>query len=255
MSDGTHDIDRVLSKIRKLQALSESPNANEAASAAAKIQDMLFQHNLTLADVPGEDTDSRKYIMEPYNLMQVASLDTNMVWRRQMLNSIAQFNFCRTIISHKTKARKGAVNEAVCIIGRKENIEVVEYLYEYLVSEIYRLGEIEWNTRGFISSRVPRKQYLNSFYMGCVSAVHHTLSARHKTQADATVGSTALVRQVEVELDTAVNEFFNNVTSGKRVKITDARAFNSGYEVGGSIRISDALADEAYNKANGLIPA
>lgn len=55
----------VLERIQKLIALTTSPNLNEAANAAAKVQEVLDAHNLNMSQVtaprpapPASDTDS-----------------------------------------------------------------------------------------------------------------------------------------------------------------------------------------------------
>jgi hypothetical protein len=50
----------ILNKVRKLLRLAESPNANEAALAAAKAQELIDAHNLStalLVEDGGEDVD------------------------------------------------------------------------------------------------------------------------------------------------------------------------------------------------------
>ena len=50
--------EEVLSKVRKLFELSNSPNENEAALAAAKARELLARYNLSIADLPTNDANS-----------------------------------------------------------------------------------------------------------------------------------------------------------------------------------------------------
>ncbi|MCL6753140.1 DUF2786 domain-containing protein [Nostoc sp. CCCryo 231-06] len=45
------ELEKIADKIRKLFALSQSPNEREASAAAAKAQEMLTRHNLSIASL------------------------------------------------------------------------------------------------------------------------------------------------------------------------------------------------------------
>ncbi len=75
----------VLSKIKKLLALSTSSNPNEAALAAAKAQELLMIHNLTLSQVEAQGEE--KYC-------EAFVKTGSRVWQRLLLTVIARNNFC-----------------------------------------------------------------------------------------------------------------------------------------------------------------
>ena len=54
------DHERIIEKVRKLLALSQSDNEHEAAAAAAKAQALLSEYNLSMSDVPAEETCSMR---------------------------------------------------------------------------------------------------------------------------------------------------------------------------------------------------
>jgi hypothetical protein len=77
----------VLTKIKKLLALSTSSNPNEAASAAAKAQELLMQHNLTMSQIETHGQESQYC---------EAFVNTgSRVWRRLLLTAIAQYTLSR----------------------------------------------------------------------------------------------------------------------------------------------------------------
>lgn len=236
-----HDFDKVIARIRKLDALTQSSNAGEAANAAAKVQEYLFKFNLSMDDVGVEVDDSKTYVNEPYNTFTAVAWDSLFEWRRMLIEGIARTNFCRTIIPVKHKRQQPNVN----IVGRRANIEVVEYLFEYLVREITRLAEDEWNTTGFYSVAIPKQQWRNSFYIGAASAVLKTLrEQRAHSERQAGSSGTALATRSDTEVMEALAAFYPNLSKGKAIKVKDATAYFAGREAGASIRISDALSEE-----------
>ena len=110
----------VLTKIKKLLALSTSSNPNEAASAAAKAQELLMQHNLTMSQIETHGQESQYC---------EAFVNTgSRVWRRLLLTAIAQSNFCDVVYDPRIKS--------TALIGEAHNQEVVVYLYDYLIGQL-----------------------------------------------------------------------------------------------------------------------
>ena len=75
-------MDEIVEKIRKLLALAESPNENEASLAAEKAQEMMLKHGIDIATVAMEDGVSMSVDDEIHR----TRLD---VWRRQLATVVA----------------------------------------------------------------------------------------------------------------------------------------------------------------------
>jgi hypothetical protein len=76
-----HNAIAILSKIKKLQALTTERGASpeEAASAAAKAQALLFEYNLSQADV-----DTKEHAPDPYGKVEhtlTGANRSNVTWR------------------------------------------------------------------------------------------------------------------------------------------------------------------------------
>ena len=78
----TPDLNRIVDRVKKLLALSTSANPHEAALAAAKAQELLFRHNLSMAMVEAELADGKAsaYVKDRF--------DSGgwMDWRRRFAN-------------------------------------------------------------------------------------------------------------------------------------------------------------------------
>src|SRR5215216_5589796 len=94
----------ILKRIRALLAMSRgNANEHEAAVAATKVQELLAQHNLDLADV--EKRDAKGKVIEDGDLMTSSSNP----WRRDLAFACARLYFCDYYWGHvyiKTPKRK-----------------------------------------------------------------------------------------------------------------------------------------------------
>src|SRR2546430_2376324 len=126
------DITPILTKIKKLIALSTSSNLNEAALATAKAQELLMQHNLTMRQV---DTHGKQ---SQYCGTFVKT--GSRVWRRMLILVIARNNFCETVYDREIKS--------VNLIGEPHNQEVVIYLYEYLIGQLEPMAAAAYKLSG-----------------------------------------------------------------------------------------------------------
>ena len=118
-----------------MQALTNFPNVNEAVVVAAKLQELLFSYNLTLADLKSEDKAKNTGHIKN-------SIDVGFVmghtgdWRIILVECIARVNFFRAVF-HMV---------SMTIIGERHNIIATCCLYEYLASKIVRFAKREWKT-------------------------------------------------------------------------------------------------------------
>jgi Protein of unknown function (DUF2786) len=74
-------------RIRRLRELSKSSNEHEAAAALDKANDLLVEHNLTLADVEVVDSERIKKTYEAKRRRHT--------WAREVWGAVARANFCK----------------------------------------------------------------------------------------------------------------------------------------------------------------
>ncbi len=175
----------ILDTVRKLLRLAESPNAHEAASAAAKAQSLIDQHNLSTAllaldsAAPTPDEPIEDFGKKGAPLDSRPQLDR---WRSTLAATICGANGCRVYRSGGTLA----------IVGRPSDAETVRYLYAYLVREVEQLCERDGRGCG--------RTWRNNYRLGVVDTIARKLRAERETfraeqrQLAAAAGSLALVR-------------------------------------------------------------
>lgn len=227
-----HELDQVIERIQKLLALTKSSNPHEAALAAAKAQALLFRHNLSMATVQaGLEDGASPYIADRFHI------GGGTTWRRMLLAAIARNNFCRAV------GYKGTPE--VGIVGERHNIQVVQYLYGFLVAEIRRLAERGWAERRREGEARGERAWKRSFYYGAVQMVSQRLAAQHQASAGADSASTALVALKSRELDVAYAKFFPKVNPGRRAVVRSDDGYAAGVRAARRIALNQPLDADA----------
>jgi hypothetical protein len=157
-----------LERIKKLLSLAESANEHEAALAAARAQELLDLHKLSLSEVDaelfeadnpvGEDLLSDDADVGRYKMTWVG-------WKCSLLSMVARMNGCTVIRTRAFRVRtKGdrffllpkpgwasrladkreEWKEMIVIVGRESDRQITEYLGTYLMREIERLAKVDY---------------------------------------------------------------------------------------------------------------
>lgn len=140
------DLEKVTARVRKLLALSEkNPNEAEAASAAAKAQELLVAYNLDMATVEqGGNSGKREEARQRGGMY---------LYERQLWTAVAELNFCLYFPSRKwmirrpekrvdgflVRAEKKFLGFQHRVIGRTVNTAATRAMGEYLQQTVERL--------------------------------------------------------------------------------------------------------------------
>jgi hypothetical protein len=157
-------VENIITRVQKLLRLSQAnSNAEEAASAAAKAQELIDQHNLTTAMLALDGAEPE--VDEPiYDFFKAGSpLDTQKTqqrWRGVLALHIAKMNSCRVYWS-------GA---SLALVGRPSDADTVRYLYGYLAYEVERLAATQAGMG---------RTWRNNFRLGVVDTIAEKLKAQH----------------------------------------------------------------------------
>src|SRR3954452_8062633 len=186
------EIDRIVERVRKLLALSSSQNPHEAALAAAKAQELLFRHNLSMSMVEAAlEGGNSAYVSDRF--------DSGgwMQWRLRLLSAVARNNFCRGVSYQHTRD--------VGIVGEPHNVTVVKHLYAFLVREVMRLADLGAKEQRGLDEEEARA-WKRSFYLGAVRTIAQRLAAQRQRDVGADPQAAALVVRKDQELDEAYKE-------------------------------------------------
>lgn len=157
------DMESIANKIKKLLALSQSPNEAEAIAASQKAQELLTRYNLSMADL----ADSSQENVEQHEVSTQQKSDR---WRESLIDGVAHANFCKFLT--RTTRGKGST---YLLIGRPSNCKVATLQYEYLCKTVERLANTAINETG-------EKGFRNAFRVGCAQRIRQRLKETVREQ-------------------------------------------------------------------------
>ena len=180
--------DAVLDRIRKLQRLSRSSNEHEAALAAAKMQELLFAHNLSIEAL----RDPSEYVE---TMRQVGTRP----WAQRLYSTLCHNNFCEPLHGG---------GGFMYVVGRRENAAAVNEMFAYLVGEIGRIANASYRDHKRTHARPePARDWARAFRLGAVEAIGTRLRDQRardiekvSTSAPGPEGGAAIIRRLDLEL-------------------------------------------------------
>lgn len=123
---------KIIDKIRKLLELSDptrGASIHEAANAAARAQELMFKHKVSMAEIQAKDVSPvgiEEYRLESQDGGRIAD------WQASLLHELSRVNGCQCF--HDMVTRSHAI-----LIGEELACQTVRYMYTYLESEIGRV--------------------------------------------------------------------------------------------------------------------
>ena len=248
-------LDSVLKKLRKLQNLYEGAkkinSEGEANAAAAAIQRLLIQYNLSMDEIGTDEEKSKDTVLEE----KVDGFTYKSIggeWEFRLLYVLCKWNFCKCF-------QVGGTYKRLMIFGKKENIETVKWLRSMLAECFVSFSKNRFKeyqkTVEYAMKPISMDKYQRSYLMGCAAGLDAKLkeeSDREKAK-DAEFG--AKVTALVVRNDTAVTEYIENkykVGKGKarRENFDSARDF--GFRDGKNTELHKQVSSGAKSQAQGV---
>ncbi len=172
------DHERIIEKVRKLLALSQSDNEHEAATAAAKAQELLAEYNLSLSDIPADDGRCMRATKSAARTRQ--RLED---WAYLLAGATSVAFDCRYVHFSSGKT---------VFIGVGADPEVCAWTYHYLYKTLLRMGSSY--LRSSQCRRLRARHSKNAARASYLLGVVHFVSRRLKEQREhAPITEAALV--------------------------------------------------------------
>jgi len=128
--------EKLFDKLRKLLALTTSPVEGEAHAAAHKLQELLTEHNLNVADLESRGQAKPAVREDKHDLGKAA-----FKWKLDLAEVMADHYYCFPLVDRYTKT--------VAFVGRPDNIKSLQMLYGWVIDQIKRIGSEEEGPPGF----------------------------------------------------------------------------------------------------------
>ena len=214
----------IVERIKKLLARSRSDNIHEAATAAEMAHKMMLEHKLSVEDVEGKESGITEEKLEGEKFMDV--------WRWGLLTACAWSYYTHTVRIEETMG-DGKKKIAAHIVGKKDDIKTVIYLFSYFETEIERLSE------DLIKKReLHGMTSFESYKRGAVVAIQEKLLAqRNKFQAS-NEKALVLSKKSEAEIKDYVKKEYPESYRPKMWGDTDVVAFERGFSAGRDLSTS-----------------
>lgn len=180
MSDNiSADKQRYLEKLAKLKALAEcqTGNPNEAAAAAARMARLMFEHQITQAELEGATYGevSRAEVITMRFFNEPLTKKTP-VWHMTLLAEVATHHSCVSYTYHVPNDT-GVVSYQN-IVGTRQDISNTREVYIYLVVALTKMVYLQKNSEGLRLNARER----DDFWRGAIVGVAKVLEAERAAQ-------------------------------------------------------------------------
>lgn len=241
------NLDAIQKKLRKLQKLYEGAKAinseGEAEAAAAAIQRILTQYNLTMSEI-GEEVTKDTIIEEHYKY-EYSGRTHGGNWENRLVYVICKHNFCKCF-------KNG--DKRMLVVGTKENLEMVEWLRKFLSERFLELSLKRWaeyqETLEYAIKQCTRHHFMRHYLVGAIIGLDLKLTdERNKDKQDAELGAkvTALIVRNDAAIDSYIAAKYKT-RHGRGYKTTFDSATGMGIKDGRETQLYKPIADNAHAK-------
>lgn len=239
-------IDKVMRKIAKLKKLYEGAkkinSEGEANNAAALIQKLLAEYNLTMEEVgTAEEKAANNVIHEQISGYTRKSIGG--YWEQRLTYVICRWNFCNCYIY-------GNSYKKLVIVGKKDNLEMVKWLLDMLKERFVAFSNNRYKeyVNGLAEGVKPcsKDKFQRSYLMGCAAGLDAKLKEEHerekKEEVELSTKITALVVRNNAAIDEYVEKTWGKVANGRRTTERWDAARSTGYKDGKNTNINKPIA-------------
>lgn len=223
--------EKIMSKIKKLLALSNSPSEAEAKTALEKAHELLKEYNLS-AEMISKFEDS------PVLEKIVIKGGRTPNWKKIIFQGVAMSNYCMYIRNQNIFSREFKE----MFIGKEHNVFVAEEMTRYLINTVERLAK---NFKGI------EKQ---SYKLGIATTLYKRLKEIYEAEKFGTTNEKALI----VVEESAIQKHLKNKNMRIRnesmtARISDSQSYSKGQKDGNSISLDKQIVKNNSKKVAGYL--
>jgi len=214
---------KIINKLHKLLALSASDNENEAALAMKKAEELMREHNLSVADVALDGSGAHVGSAEVSGLTK-----TSQTWEISLGSSIAQTFNGRAILNRNSNGW------SFTFVAGQTDLIIITDLFERLRSTIKLMSQIYVN-RAKDFTRTHGKSLHNSYRLGMIQTIHQRLDRLKQNTAPTDsrnafgMTGTALMVIKDKAVDQRVDRLFPRIKAMSRKA---SRVVGNAYQQG-----------------------
>lgn len=228
------NIDEIKKRIKKLFALSSSPNQHEAESALTKANRLMAEYNIAQSEMFEADSEA-----EMFDAVSSEAICKSAVYRsftQELAQAVAKFY---DIEMYNVKEPK----LGFCFVGFKADIEQAEVLFNYLFDTwmaVVRVDATTW--RKSFSEEVTQfemRKYRKAHGQGYSAAITRRVNALKELRKQQVITSTALV----VHKTETIKDFMDAHTVRRpvRFKAYEHEGRHTGYVRGQQTKLNEEV--------------
>jgi hypothetical protein len=172
--------EKIVEKVKKLLALSESSNKHEAELAAQKAKQLLMQHGMSMSDI---EIKSEKIIEDVFTINYADKAFSNQtrkrfpIWILELMGMIKLYFFVEVVIHNKYM---------IIFIGAEKDLEIAKHVFFFLLQKI-ELSATEYikkeeKNKSVSQKRIIRNSYCRGFVHGVVEKLEEENLKKYKTK-------------------------------------------------------------------------
>lgn len=224
--------DKLIRKMQKLLAMTESCNEHEAMTATRQLHFMLAKHNISIEDL--SDTSDVQFGEDKVEF-------SNYPWKRRVGLNIAKLYFCDFYFSQTRKNYADFV-----FIGTQENRMFAIHIFKMIIKTIEREARNE--SRKFYG-KVDSK-FVVSFWAGACLRICERCRELIQSAKDGTLeddeGNTlpallSIYDQMQINLDKWKSDNLNLVSAKNNLRTKDLNGLAKGKEAGSKVQLTRAI--------------
>jgi len=228
----SHESSTVLRRVQKLMALSSSQNENESEQAMIKSQQLLVKYHLETIDA---QTDEEKVFLK--RILRQKRENAKM----RSIALILETFFVNIVYSKSSEATY------LEIVGSALNIEIAEYVADFLDFELDKLWDLAREKHKTLKGLIAK----NSFYLGIAKGFCDKIEFLKKEyQRDGVVGNGLMI--IEKKLIEAKEMVYPHLRKSKSSGSYSHEASMLGQQMGKSLSIRPGVGSASKNSGASL---
>lgn len=243
----TEEEKRLLDKTNKLLALAQSDNEHEAALAMQRVRELYAKYNL-------DQVEKRK---EAQFVSWVFNFKSKRIegWQSLILVILDKHFFVRTISFSEFDPIDLVQYKAVEIIGKKENVLMAEYVYQFLERTVHALWEKHLNEKSSLEDlphatlRSEKRHFMIGVLDGFMEKLDQTNGYQNLGRSESECKS--LVKTADKELDEFYRRKYPRTSTRSGGGFNpDRETYKSGVSEGQKIRLHKPVTGQDGYRGN-----
>lgn len=220
---------RVLTRIRALLALADSPNEYEARAAARKAYTLMHRHNVERVDVD----------IAHYTARRIGRIKSRfMLHEKALAGLLGQHFFVRPVYIPVVDMRTAKPSKTLEVSGRPDNVAMAEHVYAWLLRTGERLFE-DYKTAQGLRGNAERRRFL----LGLVRGFSQQLDQQRQT-----VEETGLVWVGDPGLDAFVGKRHPRLRPSRASTFRRTDAYDQGVSDGRRLDLKRPMSQQASHR-------